>query len=49
MPKGGFRPGAGRKKASHTLEAEAYRKRLIKRVLDEETINALTFPWLSRK
>ena len=88
MPKGGFRPGAGRKKAPHTIEAEAYRKRLIERVLeekdpiitalimkakkgdvmalkeindrvlgkahqqvglDEETISALTFRWLSEK
>lgn len=88
MAKGGFRPGAGRKKASHTIEAEEYRKLLIARVreeagpiidaliakarkgdvqalkeindrvlgrahqqvgLDEETISALTFRWLSEK
>ena len=32
MARGGIRPGAGRKKAGHTIEAEAARKRIVERV-----------------
>ena len=39
MSRGGYRPGAGKKKgykASHTLQAEQVRKFLIKKVLKEK-------------
>src|SRR5687767_6953530 len=35
MPKGGKREGAGRKKAPHTLQAEAYKAYLIQEVMKE--------------
>lgn len=35
MAKGGKRKGAGRKKASHTIKAEAARKYLIEQVIKE--------------
>lgn len=35
MKNGGFRPGAGRKKAPHTIEAEKAREYITKRVSEE--------------
>ena len=32
MPRGGFRPGAGRPKAAHTIKAEEYRKTIVEQV-----------------
>jgi hypothetical protein len=36
MAKGGKRPGAGRKKASHTIQAEAFKAFLIAEVIKEK-------------
>lgn len=36
MARGGKRPGAGRKTASHTLEASKFREELIRRVIKEQ-------------
>jgi hypothetical protein len=36
MPKGGARPNAGRKKASHTIQAEKLREFLIAEVIKEK-------------
>lgn len=45
MARGGKRPGAGRKTASHTLEASKFREELIRRVIEEQgpIIDALIF------
>lgn len=44
MAKGGKRPGAGRKKAPHTIATETARARIIKRV--EEESDKLMAEWL---